>query len=48
MHTFCAMVTVWLIESCVELKPSEEPYRVNMFPLLLSLIEYGSVPLPTD
>ena len=45
-YTFCAMLTVWLAPSCVQFRPFREPYMVNTFPLLVSLIQYGRVPLP--
>jgi len=45
-YTFCAMLTVWLVPSCVQFRPFREPYMVNTFPLLVSLIQYGRVPLP--
>src|SRR2546427_200197 len=45
-YTFCAMVTVWLVPSGAQFKPSREPYRVNTFPLLASFIQYGRAALP--
>ncbi len=45
-YTFCAMLTVWLVPSCTQFTPSEEPYMVNTFPLLASFIQFGRVPLP--
>src|SRR5712664_4936854 len=45
-YTFCAMLTVWLAPSCAQFRPFREPYMVNTFPLLVSLIQYGRVPLP--
>ena len=46
-YTFCAMLTVWL-DSCTQFTPSADLYVVNTFPLLLSLIQYGSVALAND
>ena len=45
-YTLCAMLTVWLDPSCAQFTPSGEPYVVNTFPLLASLIQFGSVTLP--
>src|SRR6266581_4039748 len=45
-YTFGAMLTVWLVPTCTQLTPSGEPYRVNTFPLLASLIQFGRVTLP--
>src|SRR5713226_5877316 len=45
-YTFCAMLTVWLAPSWTQFTPSEEPYRVNTFPLLASFIQYGRAALP--
>src|SRR4029077_553866 len=45
-YTFCAMLTVWLAPNCAQFRPFREPYMVNTFPLLASLIQYGRVPLP--
>jgi hypothetical protein len=47
-YTFCAMLTVWLVPSCAQFTPSGEPYMLNTFPLLASLIQYGSAALPID
>ena len=47
-YTFGAMLTVWLAPNCTQFTPSAELYIVNTFPLLASLIQYGSVPLPKD
>jgi hypothetical protein len=47
-YTFGAMPTVWLVPSCTQFTPSGEPYMLNTFPLLASLIQYGSVALPID
>ena len=38
-YTFCAMLTVWFDPSCTQFTPSAEPYKVNTFPLLTSLIQ---------
>ena len=42
------MLTVWLVPSCTQFTPSGDPYMLNTFPLLPSLIQYGSVALPID
>ena len=42
------MLTVWLVPNSVQFTPVVEPYMLNTFPLLVSLIQYGSVALPTD
>jgi hypothetical protein len=42
-----AMLTVWLVPSGVQFAPFVEPYMLNTFPLLTSLIQLGSVELPT-
>src|SRR5260370_11804849 len=47
-YTFGAMLTVWLAPNCNQFAPSAELYIVNTFPLLVSLIQYGKVPLPND
>src|SRR5258708_3919749 len=47
-YTFCAMLTVWLVPNCVQLTLSAEPYMLNTFPLLASLIQDGRLPLPKD
>jgi len=47
-YTFGAIVTVWLAPNCSQVTPSAELYMLNTFPLLASLIQYGSVPLPND
>jgi hypothetical protein len=47
-YTFGAMLTVWLAPNCSQFTPSAELYIVNTFPLLASLIQYGSAPLPND
>ena len=39
MYTFCAMLTVWLDPNCTQFTPSAEPYMVNTFALLTSLIQ---------
>ena len=41
-YTFCAMLTVWLAPPCTQFTPSLDPYRLNTFPLLTSLSQYGS------
>ena len=46
--TFCAMLTVWLVPNCTQVAPSVAPYMLNTFPLLTSLIQYGSVALAND
>src|SRR5579859_4161490 len=38
-YTLCAMLTVWFNPSCTQFTPSAEPYKVNTFPLLTSLIQ---------
>ncbi len=45
-YTFGAMLTVWLVPSCTQFTPSGEPYMLNTFPLLASLIQFGRVTLP--
>ena len=45
-YTFGVMLTVWPVPTCTQLTPSGEPYRVNTFPLLASLIQFGRVTLP--
>jgi hypothetical protein len=47
-YTLCAMLTVWLDPSCAQFTPSVDPYMLNTFPLLASLIQFGSVALPKD
>jgi hypothetical protein len=47
-YTLCAMLTVWLVPSCTQFTPSEEPYMLNTFPLLASFIQYGRGALPND
>jgi len=47
-YTLEAMLTVWLVPNCTQFTPSLEPYMLNTFPLLTSLIQLGSVELPTD
>src|SRR5260370_957818 len=47
-YTFGAMLTVWLAPNCSQFATSAELYIVNTFPLLVSLIQYGQVPLPND
>jgi hypothetical protein len=47
-YTLEAMLTVWFAPSGTQFTPSVEPYMLNTFPLLPSLIQYGSVALPTD
>jgi len=47
-YTLEAMLTVWLVPNCTQFTPSLEPYMLNTFPPLVSLIQYGSVKLPTD
>jgi hypothetical protein len=47
-YAFCAMLTAWLVPCCNQFTPSAELYIVNTFPLLVSLIQYGSAPLPKD
>ena len=47
-YTLCAMLTVWLAPCCTQFTPSADPYMLNTFPLLASLIQYGSVALPND
>ena len=47
-YTLGAMVTVWLVPNGVQFTPFVEPYMLNTFPLLTSLIQYGNVALPTD
>src|SRR5258708_19706414 len=47
-YTFCAMLTVWLVPNCVQFTLSAEPYMLNTFPLLASLIQDGRLPLPKD
>jgi hypothetical protein len=42
------MLTVWLVPNCTQLTPSADPYMLNTFPLLASLIQYGSVTPPAD
>ena len=46
-YTFCAMLIVWL-PSCAQFTPSEEPYIVNVFPLLVSFSQLGSAMLSSD
>jgi hypothetical protein len=46
-YTLGAMLTVWLVPSGVQFAPFVEPYMLNTFPLLTSLIQLGSVELPT-
>jgi len=48
MYTFVAMLTVWLLPSCTQFTPSAEPYMLNTFPALVSLIQLGSGALPKD
>ncbi len=48
MYTFCTMLTVWLAPNCPQFTPSSEPYIVNTFPLLASLIQCGRVTFPKD
>src|SRR5216683_7647856 len=45
-YTFGAMLTVWLVPCCNQFTPSGEPYMLNTFPLLASLIQFGRVTLP--
>jgi len=45
-YTFGVMLTVWLVPSCTQFTPSGEPYMLNTFPLLASLIQFGRVTLP--
>jgi len=47
-YTFGVMLTVWLAPNCTQFTPSAELYMVNTFPLLVSFIQYGSVPFPND
>jgi hypothetical protein len=47
-YRFCAMLTVWLVPTCNQFKPSAELYVVNTFPLLASFIQYGKAPLPKN
>lgn len=47
-YTLDAMLTVWLVPNCAQFTPSEEPNMLKTFPLLVSLIQLGSVALPTD
>jgi hypothetical protein len=47
-YTLGAMLTVWLVPNCTQFTPSAEPYMVNTFPLLASLIQYGRLALPKD
>ena len=47
-YTFCAIVTVWLVPSCVQFTPFVELYIVNTLPLRTSFSQFGSVALPTD
>jgi len=47
-YTFGAMPMVWLVPSGAQFTPSGEPYMLNTFPLLASLIQYGSVALAID
>jgi hypothetical protein len=47
-YTLCAMLTVWLAPNCTQFTPSVDPYMLNAFPLLTSLIQYGSVTPPED
>jgi len=42
------MLTVWLVPKGAQFTPSGEPYIVNTFALLVSFIQYGSVPFPKD
>ena len=45
-YTFGVMLTVWPVPTCTQLTPSGEPYMLNTFPLLASLIQFGKVTLP--
>ncbi len=47
-YTFCAMLTVWLVPNGTQFTLSAEPYMLNTFPLLASLIQDGRLPLPKD
>jgi hypothetical protein len=47
-YTLCAMLTVWLVPNATQFTPSADPYRLNTFPLLISFIQFGTVPLPID
>ena len=47
-YTLCAMLTVWLVPNGTQFTPSAEPYMLNTFPLLASLIQDGRLPLPKD
>jgi hypothetical protein len=44
-YTFCAIVIVWLAPNCTQFTPSEETKLLNVLPLRLILIQYGSVAL---
>ena len=44
-ETLGAMLSVWLVPNGVQFTPVVERYMLNTFPLLTSLIQYGSVAL---
>jgi hypothetical protein len=46
-YTLEAMLTVWLVPSGVQFAPFVEPYILNTFPLLTSMIQLGNS-LPVD
>jgi hypothetical protein len=41
MYTFCAMVMVWGVPTCVQITPSAEAYPVKAFPMRTSFTQYG-------